>query len=323
MTNGWTGGQYSLFRAGLGAYLFVHFVRRAVCWDSTAAALMLFSAAVLSVWLIIGRSDRAVALLLACVCVVPFARAPLIAAMLGLHALLPPAPYGSWSSRGRVDPGGAWSMPAPLYAAAWALLAVSCVTSGHSVIGLAVAALALNASLRPWVWGFMLVRGLLRFADSGFDAVLLQGLTFDPSWIPVLAAVGVETIFYDGHCGLCHSAVRFVLAEERDGGAFRFAPLQSETFLDGVPENARATLPDSIVVRTAGGVLLARSDATAHILARLGGIWRLLAALLWLIPVAVRDGAYDSIARVRHRLFRAPAELCPIMPAHLRPRFDF
>ena len=40
----------------------------------------------------------------------------------------------------------------------------------------------------------------------------------------------VATIFYDGDCGLCHRAVRVVLAADPEGRAFRFAPLGGETF---------------------------------------------------------------------------------------------
>jgi predicted DCC family thiol-disulfide oxidoreductase YuxK len=134
-------------------------------------------------------------------------------------------------------------------------------------------------------------------------------------------AKAVDRIFYDGHCGLCHGFVRFVLA--KDGpGLFRFAPLDSDTFRATVPEASRTNLGDSIVVLTADGSLLTRSAAVLHVLRRLGGLWRLLADLIRLIPVAARDRLYDQIARIRHRLFRRPLDSCPVVPAHLRDRFD-
>ncbi|MDE3109751.1 MAG: DUF393 domain-containing protein, partial [Acidobacteriota bacterium] len=108
-----------------------------------------------------------------------------------------------------------------------------------------------------------------------------------------------ETLFYDGHCALCHGAVKFALKHDRSGVAFRFAPLQGETFMVRVPEEARKNLPDSIVVLTIQGELLVRSGAFIHILARLGGRWRLAAALLRVIPRPARDAAYDFIARIR------------------------
>lgn len=131
-----------------------------------------------------------------------------------------------------------------------------------------------------------------------------------------------EILFYDGHCGLCHRAVKFVLRHDRTGTAFRFAPLQGETFERLVPAERRAALPDSIVVQTHEGVLLVRSNAFIHILRRLGGGWRVMAATLAVVPRVVRDAAYDFVARVRYRIFGRPDDICPIVPAELRKRFD-
>ena len=133
---------------------------------------------------------------------------------------------------------------------------------------------------------------------------------------------GVETIFYDGHCGLCHRWVKFVLKKDARGTAFRFAPLGGERFLQTVPEPRREGLPDSIVVKTVDDRLLVRSAAVLHILTRLGGPWRLAAVLCRIVPAALRDWLYDRIARLRHRMFRCPAETCPALPPELRSRFD-
>jgi predicted DCC family thiol-disulfide oxidoreductase YuxK len=158
--------------------------------------------------------------------------------------------------------------------------------------------------------------------DLQFGRVLLLLFIFDPAWIAPKPAARTERIFYDGHCGLCHRAVRFVLAEDRAGDAFRFAPLAGDAFRAAVPEGARAGLPDSIVLRRADGGLLTRSAAVLYIGARLGGAWRILAAVTWIIPRPLRDLAYDGVARVRYRLFGRPAEVCPIIPPALRGRFD-
>jgi predicted DCC family thiol-disulfide oxidoreductase YuxK len=131
-----------------------------------------------------------------------------------------------------------------------------------------------------------------------------------------------EMLFYDGHCGLCHRAVKFVLKHDKTGKAFRFAPLQGETFSALVPASDRAILPDSVIVRTADGALLVRSAAFIHILRRLGGGWRALAAILAVVPRALRDAAYDFVARVRYRVFGRRDDVCPIVPAELRKRFD-
>lgn len=131
-----------------------------------------------------------------------------------------------------------------------------------------------------------------------------------------------ETLFYDGHCALCHRTVKFVLKHEKGGVAFRFAPLQGTTFQALVPAEKRSGLPDSIVIMTADGVLLARSDAVVHLLRRLGGAWRILSAILAVVPRVVRDAGYDFIARVRYRVFGNRQDLCPVVPQELRSRFD-
>jgi predicted DCC family thiol-disulfide oxidoreductase YuxK len=135
-------------------------------------------------------------------------------------------------------------------------------------------------------------------------------------------APAAEYLFYDGHCGLCHRAVKFVLKHDRSGRAFRFAALQGETFLARVEAERRVGLPDSVVVLTRDGELLVRSDAFLHIFWRLGGGWRVLAAVLSVVPQGLRDLLYDFIARIRYRVFGRRDDLCPIVPAELRARFD-
>ncbi len=131
-----------------------------------------------------------------------------------------------------------------------------------------------------------------------------------------------EHIFYDGDCGVCHWAVAFVARHDRTGNAFRFAPLGGETFSSSIPPAAGAGLPDSLVVRTGDGSLKLRSDGVVHILRRLGPCWRLLGALLAVVPRPLRDYLYDRFAERRHRLAKRPDGACPILPPELRRRFD-
>ena len=84
----------------------------------------------------------------------------------------------------------------------------------------------------------------------------------------------------------------------------------------------RKTLPDSVVVLTADGRLLVRSEAFLHILRRLGGAWKVVAVVLGVVPRGLRDFVYDFVARVRFHVFGRREDLCPVMPAELRARFD-
>jgi predicted DCC family thiol-disulfide oxidoreductase YuxK len=134
-------------------------------------------------------------------------------------------------------------------------------------------------------------------------------------------AQGTDILFYDGHCGLCHSAVEFVVKHDRSGTAFRFAPLYGKTFEATVPVDARSELSDSMVVQTDDGLLLMRSDALIHILQRLRGKWKVVAAMVAVIPRPLRDVFYNLIARIRYRVFGRRDHLCPVVPGSLRERF--
>lgn len=120
---------------------------------------------------------------------------------------------------------------------------------------------------------------------------------------------------------MCHGFVRFAIRRDREG-RFRYAPLRGTTFAAAVPAATRDALPDSIVLRAADGRLLVRSEAVLHVLRRLGGGWGRTAAAAAIVPRPLRDLIYDGVARVRHALFARPAEVCPIVPAPLRDRFD-
>jgi len=411
MKTGWTGGQYSVYRAVFGTYLFFHFVTL-IPWgpelfsnagalpDASASPLyplfpnvlfvidnpsfvvgVLILGAAFSFAFAIGFWDRVAAVCLWYIWACLHSRMPLIVNpgmpyvgwLLLAHACLPGAPYGSWSARGRPDPGGGWQMTPGIWAVGWILMAVGYSYSGvtkltspswldgsalervlnnplarpgwardlmlslsptilryatWSALALEIgfAPLALFRVLRPWLWLSMLLMHVslilvIDFADLSFGMVIVHFFTLNPGWIRPANPQVAELVFYDGSCGLCHRAVRFILAEDATGAAFHFAPLDSETFRRTVPESRRAALPDTFVVLTADGKLLTRSTAVRHILKRLGGIWRILAVAGAIIPNVVADAVYDGVARIRTRLFAPPATNCPVVPSQMRERF--
>jgi predicted DCC family thiol-disulfide oxidoreductase YuxK len=160
---------------------------------------------------------------------------------------------------------------------------------------------------------------LLNFADLTTGMLLFHLFTFNPAWIPARPFARGEVLYYDGSCAMCHGFVRFLLAEERTG-TLRYAPLQSAGFAASVPEKVRASLPDSLVLRTQDGQLYLRSDAVVRVMASMGGLWNALATLLRFVPRPLRNLAYDAVGGMRYRLFGRTSEACPLMPAHLRAR---
>lgn len=132
---------------------------------------------------------------------------------------------------------------------------------------------------------------------------------------------GPDLVFYDGTCGLCHRAVRFLVRRDRDGRAFVYAPLGGDTFRARVPDEPRRDLPDSIAVLTSEGRLLTRSAAILHCGARLKRPWPWVAAVAGVVPRWLRDGVYDLVASTRYRLFTRPERSCPVLPPELGDRF--
>src|SRR5262249_27177570 len=135
------------------------------------------------------------------------------------------------------------------------------------------------------------------------------------------------TLFYDGACGLCHRALRFVLAEDRDGQGFRYAPLHGDAFLRRGGAGERAAPPHSLGLVTPPGPRRPPRAAPCQVGSplggsRLGGLWRVLAAFVRLVPAGLLDRGYDWIARRRKGMFAEPEGACPILPPDLRNRFD-
>jgi predicted DCC family thiol-disulfide oxidoreductase YuxK len=370
MSGGWTGGQYSLVRGLVGAGIAAGFgARLAGALASTpqpgleaapatlvamlvaaagplleSAPLQAVAAAVgvaAALALAVGFYDRTATFLLAAAWAVGPGSADLwshpqsiaLGCILLAHLGLPPAPYLSWSARGRVDPGGDWEMPSETAGMLWVAMAATTAMVGPAhaswwyVAVAAGALLALVPARRPLVWAAWVLMVATQALSAGSVAPWWPGLlalelaALDPAWIrPRPVDAGVDTVFYDGSCGLCHRTVRLLLAEEPTGHAFRYAALDSHTAAARLPSPGE-DLPDSIVVLTDDDRLLLRSDAVARVLERLGGLWRVLGLTLRLMPRALRDGAYDVVAALRHRLFARPEGACPLIPAPYRSLF--
>jgi predicted DCC family thiol-disulfide oxidoreductase YuxK len=122
-------------------------------------------------------------------------------------------------------------------------------------------------------------------------------------------------LLYDGECGLCAGSVQFILRHEpaHRREALRFAPLQGELGLSVRSRHHELAQVDSVVwfePSPSGGRVRYHSAAGLAVLRHLGGPWRVLAALGWLVPSPLRDAVYRAIARRRFDLV-APACLLP------------
>ena len=116
-------------------------------------------------------------------------------------------------------------------------------------------------------------------------------------------------VFFDGACGLCDRAVRWLW--NRTDADVRFAPLQGVTAKELVPEPLR-TAPLHTLVVWEDGVVSLESDGLAAVARRMPG-WRGLMVCA-LTPPFVRpllNVGYRFIARNRLRWFGTTCQLIP------------
>ncbi len=354
----WTGGQWSCVRVAFGASLLAApawsprpplgpIAANSPMFIGVVASWILFLLVVLG--FAAGKSTRVAALLLLSIGawlaeVAPWGSTvdmavdglPLLACVIA-----PPAPFGSLAARGRIDPDGGWRLPSAAFALLWFGVAAGCIwvalitlpwSSWFGAAGIALtvplavfAPLALFRVTRPVAWLLLVVRSVVVMAIShrlgvGLDSIFTLLFLFDPAWLPPRRAAVPELVFFDGHCGLCHRLVRFVLSEDREG-LFVFSTLQGEKIKTVLDDATRTQLPDSVVVRDDTGRVLVKSAAVVHVYDRLGGLWRVVALVLRVIPTSLRDLGYDVVAKVRHHLFARPADSCPLIPPNLKDRF--
>ena len=124
-------------------------------------------------------------------------------------------------------------------------------------------------------------------------------------------------LFYDGECGLCDKTVQWMLNRDQRN-AIDFAPLQGSTYA-AILNLDKPTELGTVVLYDKEG-LHVRSDAVLRVLREIGGVWGVLAALASVIPIAVRDWAYNFIARRRLRWFGGK-DSCKIPTLAVRARF--
>ena len=120
-----------------------------------------------------------------------------------------------------------------------------------------------------------------------------------------------NVIYYDGECGLCHLAVRFILRVDSKS-KFYFSPLSN---LDNNEKNI-----DSIILKK-GNEVFYEGQAIIMIFENIDNNWNYLAKVLKLIPINVLDTAYRWVSRNRAKVSVKKVSSCPIVPRSYQKRF--
>lgn len=147
-----------------------------------------------------------------------------------------------------------------------------------------------------------------------------------PNQYPIVYSyvqIDKNILFYDGQCGLCQGAVKFVLKwEKKDAHAQRplyFAALDSPWFSNLEPQQLPDPMPDSIIYLHQNKIVT-KSKAAFMLARRLIFPFNLMAVFQYLLPPFLCDWVYDGIAGIRHKIFRRRGDLCDIVPAEWKKR---
>ena len=118
-------------------------------------------------------------------------------------------------------------------------------------------------------------------------------------------------IYYDGECGLCHVAVKFILRVDSKN-KFYFSPLSN---FDNNLKNI-----DSIILKS-GDKVFYESQAIIMVFEKIDNNWNYLAKVLKLIPINILDKAYRWVSRNRAKISVKKVSSCPMVPSSYQKRF--
>ena len=118
-------------------------------------------------------------------------------------------------------------------------------------------------------------------------------------------------IYYDGECGLCHLAVRFILRVDSKG-KFYFSPLSN------LDKNLKYI--DSIILKR-GNKVFYEGQAIIMIFENIENNWNCLAKVFRLIPINVLDAAYRWVSTNRAKISVKKVSSCPMVPSYYQKRF--
>ena len=125
-------------------------------------------------------------------------------------------------------------------------------------------------------------------------------------------------ILFDGVCNLCNSSVLFIIKRDSKE-VFKFASLQSELGKALLEEFKLPATELNSVLLIDKGKFYNKSDAALNIARHLHGLWPMLYGFK-IIPLFIRNGVYDWIAKNRYRWF-GKKDACMIPTPELKSRF--
>ena len=123
-------------------------------------------------------------------------------------------------------------------------------------------------------------------------------------------------VFYDGECGFCNRAVKYILKNDKSKSLF-FASIQSEYSERLFQEKNWEPLKLNTFYLLEDGMLFEKSKAALKVTRYFAFPQRLL-TVFRIIPICLRDQVYDFIAIRRHHFSKG---YCVVLNEEEKSRF--
>lgn len=125
-------------------------------------------------------------------------------------------------------------------------------------------------------------------------------------------------ILFDGICNLCNASVQFVIKHDK-AERFKFASLQSDSGQKLLQQYHLLQTDFNSFVLIENEQAYTKSTAALMVAKRLKGLLKLFYGFI-IVPVFIRDGVYNLVARNRYKWF-GKKESCSIPTPELQSKF--
>jgi predicted DCC family thiol-disulfide oxidoreductase YuxK len=125
-------------------------------------------------------------------------------------------------------------------------------------------------------------------------------------------------ILFDGICNFCNNTVNFVLKNDKKGD-IKFAPLQSEAAIKLLQHFGLPSTDMKSFIFIENDIVYSKSTAALKVCKHLKGRWPLVYGFI-VIPLFIRDGVYNWIAKNRYKWF-GKKEICMVPTPNQKEKF--
>ena len=115
-----------------------------------------------------------------------------------------------------------------------------------------------------------------------------------------------DFLFLDGDCGLCHRLATFMDKRMKKGANIGYRPNSSDEAKRVIASMPSKFIKSDTVYLIRNGKPYMKSSAAIRCLLYMKWHYRILFPFCWIIPLPLRNIAYNIVAKFRHKIFKRP-----------------